>query len=282
MASNPTAPFLGYARYRRRLRCRARPSAALAVHHPLRRVLLLPIHVYGTEKRAGLSRLFYVPARCPRARGSRSSAPHPSSLAIHPHPVARRRPLRPARGDDLVRGKRRRPRARPSEQSRSPKKVDETAEAVPTPTPRLSPDQLAELATIVETGQDRKVDGVVRWLRVDLKRVIAERFGVDYHSAISGNFSKSLAFSDNIQPEVWVVSAITIKSLLRQSDRCVALRASRDKLGGKYWNAVAPRPSLRTWGILGRGSFCCSLSAFFSSAMKASLAIGRMGPLWDS
>jgi hypothetical protein len=31
------------------------------------------------------------------------------------------------------------------------------------PTPRLSPDQLAELAKIVETGPDRKVDGVVRW-----------------------------------------------------------------------------------------------------------------------
>ena len=37
------------------------------------------------------------------------------------------------------------------------------------PTPRVSADQLAELAMIVETGPDRKVDGVVRWRRIDLK-----------------------------------------------------------------------------------------------------------------
>ena len=47
--------------------------------------------------------------------------------------------------------------------------------------PRLSPAQQAELAEIVETGPDRAVDGVVRWRRVDLKRVIEERFGVVYH-----------------------------------------------------------------------------------------------------
>jgi transposase len=49
------------------------------------------------------------------------------------------------------------------------------------PTPRLSADQLAELTAIVETGPDLKVDGVVR-RRLDLKRVIDERFGVDYHA----------------------------------------------------------------------------------------------------
>jgi transposase len=63
------------------------------------------------------------------------------------------------------------------------------------PTPRLSPDQLAELATIVETGPDRKVDGVVRWRRIDLKQVIAERFGVDYHARYVGKLLKKLGFS---------------------------------------------------------------------------------------
>ena len=43
---------------------------------------------------------------------------------------------------------------------------------------RLSATQQAELAEIVETGPDRAVDGVVRWRRIDLQRVIAERFGV--------------------------------------------------------------------------------------------------------
>jgi transposase len=63
------------------------------------------------------------------------------------------------------------------------------------PTPRLSADQLAELAMIVETGPDRKVDGVVRWRRIDLKRVIAERFGVDYHQRYVGKLLKKLGFS---------------------------------------------------------------------------------------
>ena len=49
------------------------------------------------------------------------------------------------------------------------------------PKPRLSAEQLVEFAAIVEVGPDREKDGVVRWRRVDLKRVIAERFGVDYH-----------------------------------------------------------------------------------------------------
>jgi transposase len=63
------------------------------------------------------------------------------------------------------------------------------------PKPRLSPDQLAEFAWIIETGPDRKVDGVVRWRRIDLKRVIAERFGVDYHQRYVGKLLKKLGFS---------------------------------------------------------------------------------------
>jgi transposase len=39
------------------------------------------------------------------------------------------------------------------------------------PKPRLSPEQLAQLAQIVEAGPDREADGVVRWRRIDLKRV---------------------------------------------------------------------------------------------------------------
>ena len=49
------------------------------------------------------------------------------------------------------------------------------------PKPRLSEEQLAQFAKIVEAGPDREKDGVVRWRRVDLKRVIAERFGVEFH-----------------------------------------------------------------------------------------------------
>jgi hypothetical protein len=49
------------------------------------------------------------------------------------------------------------------------------------PKPRLSAAQPAEFAQVVDAGPDREKDGVVRWRRIDLKRVIAERFGVDVH-----------------------------------------------------------------------------------------------------
>jgi transposase len=61
--------------------------------------------------------------------------------------------------------------------------------------PRLSADQQADLARLVETGPDRAVHGVVRWRRVDLQRLIAERFGVAYHERTVGKILKHLGFS---------------------------------------------------------------------------------------
>ena len=63
------------------------------------------------------------------------------------------------------------------------------------PKSRLSAEQLAELASIVEAGPDRERDGVVRWRRIDLKRVIKERFGVDFHERYVGTLLKKLGFS---------------------------------------------------------------------------------------
>ena len=61
--------------------------------------------------------------------------------------------------------------------------------------PRLSKEQWGELAEIVETGPDRAVHGVVRWRRIDLKTVIFERFGVDYHERTVGKILKAIGFS---------------------------------------------------------------------------------------
>lgn len=63
------------------------------------------------------------------------------------------------------------------------------------PPSRLSPAQLAEFAEIVETGPDPAVDGVVRWRRIDLQKVIKERFGVDYHARHIGKLLEQLGFS---------------------------------------------------------------------------------------
>ncbi len=61
--------------------------------------------------------------------------------------------------------------------------------------PRLAPEQLAALAEIVETGPYREKDGVMRWRRIDLKRVVEERFGVVYHERTIGKLLKMLGFS---------------------------------------------------------------------------------------
>ena len=45
------------------------------------------------------------------------------------------------------------------------------------------------------SGPDREKDGVVRWRRIDLKRVIAERFGVDFHPRHVGKLLHKLGFS---------------------------------------------------------------------------------------
>lgn len=63
------------------------------------------------------------------------------------------------------------------------------------PDPRLSPEQKAELATIVETGPDPAVNGVVRWRRIDLQKIIKQRFGVDYHERYVGTLLKEIGFS---------------------------------------------------------------------------------------
>jgi len=63
------------------------------------------------------------------------------------------------------------------------------------PEPRLSAEQRAEIAELVETGPDRAVHGVVRWRRIDLQRVILERFGVACHERTVGKLLKALGFS---------------------------------------------------------------------------------------
>ena len=59
----------------------------------------------------------------------------------------------------------------------------------------LTQEQMSELSAIVETGPDPEVDGVVRWRRIDLKRVIEERFGVIYSERTISDLLAALSFS---------------------------------------------------------------------------------------
>jgi transposase len=65
----------------------------------------------------------------------------------------------------------------------------------PGPPPRLTAQQEAELAQIVEQGPDVADDGIVRWRRVDLRDVIAARFGVALHERTVGKVLDRLGFS---------------------------------------------------------------------------------------
>ena len=60
---------------------------------------------------------------------------------------------------------------------------------------RLDDAQMRELAEIVETGPDPATDGVTRWRRVDLQRVIEEHFGVVYSERAITDLLKALSFS---------------------------------------------------------------------------------------
>ena len=63
------------------------------------------------------------------------------------------------------------------------------------PKPRMSAEQLAQFAQIVEAGPDREKDGVVRGRRIDLKWVIAERFRRRLSPPLCREAAQKLGFS---------------------------------------------------------------------------------------
>lgn len=60
---------------------------------------------------------------------------------------------------------------------------------------KVSAEQKAKLAEIVERGPDIAEDGVVRWRRVDLQKVIKDRFEVDYHERSVSRLLHEMGFS---------------------------------------------------------------------------------------
>jgi len=60
---------------------------------------------------------------------------------------------------------------------------------------RLTDVHRAALTARIDEGPIPSVHGVVRWRRVDLQRVIAERFGVVYHERTVGKILHGLGFS---------------------------------------------------------------------------------------
>ena len=60
---------------------------------------------------------------------------------------------------------------------------------------RLNDVQMKELGSLVETGPDPQVDGVVRWRCCDLADLIEERFGLRYKKRAISYLLKELGFS---------------------------------------------------------------------------------------
>lgn len=59
---------------------------------------------------------------------------------------------------------------------------------------RLTADQEAELAKLIEAGPQLDRDGVVRWRCIDLQRVILRRWEISYHERTIGKILRRLAF----------------------------------------------------------------------------------------
>jgi len=86
--------------------------------------------------------------------------------------------------------------------------------------PRLSAAQLMQLAELVETGPDRAAHGVVRWRRIDLQRIVAERFGVAYHERTMGKILKQLGFAHiSARPRHPAQDAKTVAAFKKTSRR---------------------------------------------------------------
>lgn len=62
------------------------------------------------------------------------------------------------------------------------------------PQPRLSPKQEAEVARWVRQGPTLREHGVVRWRRIDLARLIEQRFGVTLAERSVGSLLRRLGF----------------------------------------------------------------------------------------
>ena len=114
--------------------------------------------------------------------------------------------------------------------------------------PRLTPEQGAELAAVVEQGPDPDRDGVVRWRRVDLRALIEARFAVRLHERTVGKVLRRLGFSRlSVRPEHPKADAAAQEAFKKASPSWCARRspsapaASRSRSGSRMRPASASR-----------------------------------------
>ena len=106
--------------------------------------------------------------------------------------------------------------------------------------PKLTADQTAALARMVEAGPDPDVHGVVRWRRVDLRDELQRQFGVDLHERSVGKVLKRLGYRRlSVRPRHPEADEDAQDAFKKTSPRHspsnsrIASRASRSKSGSR-------------------------------------------------
>lgn len=114
--------------------------------------------------------------------------------------------------------------------------------------PRLSPEQEREVADLVRSGPNLAEHGVVRWRRIDLSRVIEQRYGVKLAERSVGSLLRRLGFRRiSVRPRCPGQDAAaqdahkkTLPIWSRQQSRLTPA-ASRSNFGGRTRPASASK-----------------------------------------
>jgi transposase len=114
--------------------------------------------------------------------------------------------------------------------------------------PRLTAEQGAELAAVVERGPDANRDGVVRWRRIDLRALIKARYDVELHERSVGKLLHRLGFARlSVRPrhplsDPAAQAAFKKASPIWWRERCPSMpAASRSRSGSRTRPASASR-----------------------------------------
>src|SRR6266850_712402 len=96
--------------------------------------------------------------------------------------------------------------------------------------PKLTAEQIADLARLVEAGPDPACHGVVRWRRVDLRDELERRFGVMLHERSVGKMLAKLGYRRlSVRPSHPQTDEAAHEAVKTTSPRRTRPRAPRDR-----------------------------------------------------
>src|SRR5260370_6116714 len=124
----------------------------------------------------------------------------------------------------------------------------------PGPKPKLTAEQQAELAKLVEAGPDPTCHGVVRWRRVDLRDELERRFGVVLHERSVGKVLAKLGYRRlSVRPRHPQADEEAQEAFKKTSPRRsrhsspTAPKTSRSKSGSRCYEADITQADCSDW-----------------------------------